>query len=529
MIGMSTNEILDMNASRIPEKEAIVYPRKDQRWTFSEWRDIVMALASGLQDLGVEKGDRVSTLLANGSEIPTALFSSNRIGAPLFPMNHRLAAGEVKYLLNHVGAKVLLFEESTKEIVEKIKDDVETDKFIYIDEDSPNFSESFYSLIEEYRGEEPETPNIENSDPNLLFHTAGTTGKPKVCVHRYGEVFPISYLFIDWLELSEDDVGLSVSPLFHIAELADNFLPRVMAGAKNVIIHDLDAVKILETIEEESITEMFAPPAIWRVLLLADLGEYDLSSFRVGAGAAAPIEKRTVNKLLEEFPMEIFFWGYGQSEYYLISGVDLLERKDKIGSTGFTTLALDNEVRIVKSEEGTSAGPEDICDIGETGEVIVRGSAGPMKEYWKDPEETEKTIGEDGWRYTGDAGYKDEDGAIWLEGRKGDMIISGGENIYPVEVEEVLEAHPKVKEVGVAGTTHEQYGETVTAFIVPKEEDINEEELEEHCLDSDLIADFKRPRRYVFVDMLPKSATGNIQRFSLKEKFEEGKIEDLRE
>lgn len=524
MVSLRPSQLLAANANEMPDQDGLVYPHKDQRWTFAEWNKKVNALSRGFKELGVEKGDVVSTLLMNGSELPTSFLSTNRIGAVFFPMNFRFAAGEAEELLNRIEPSVLIFDSSTSGIVEQVRDDIDVEHFVYVDEDSPTDTISFYDLLNEHIGESCEMVPVTDSDVNLYFHTAGTTGKPKVPVHRYGEVSANCLYYLREWDIKSEHTGLSVAPLFHIAELMDLFTPRLAAGATNVIMHSFDPEEALRLIESEECNIMFGPPAIWKGLLESNPEAYDLSSLDIGSGAAAPISEATANRIIDELPLKSFWWGYGQSEFYTISFIDLIQSKDKIGSAGRPSF--DNTIRIVDPKKKRE-GEIDECEPNDSGEIAVEGDLGRMKGYYRDVVEGDgasATDGNDDLHYTGDAGHLDEDGTVWIEGRMSDMIISGGENIHPVAVENVLEAHPSVKEVGVTGLDHEEWGEIVTAFIELNDDETALDALDEYCIDSDDLANYKRPRQYVLLDRIPRSSAGKIRRFKLTEQFQGGDL-----
>ncbi len=500
------------------EKEGLVYPRKNQRWTFKEWENKATKVANAFTELGIEKGDRISAILFDSSEFVTSFYAASKIGAIFNPINFRLASGELSYILNDAESEVLLFEEATRETVEKGKSSFETvEDYIYVDDKLPDYASSFYNLMENQDSELESDVKIEEQDPYLLLYTSGTTGRPKGVLHVHRDGMEFCYILQAGLGIDHRwTLSLSGFPLYHSAGLNSVFLLSVNRGCKLVLPHHFDAEENLKLLEKESVDMTAGPPMALNWLLLADTEEYDLSSLRyIGTGGAS-MAPSMVKKVIEELGIERLSNLYGMTE---MGPSVTIGRSDEVGKdAGVASRPLMNhEIRVVKTKGGESGLPDDTCEIDEVGEIITKGPT-LMKEYWKLPEKTEEAI-KDGWFYTGDAGWIDEDGFLHYKGRADDVILSGGENIYPREVESLLIEHTDVREVAAVGTPHEDFGEQVTAVIQSDREDIDNliEELDDFCKESDELADYKRPRRYEFMDEFPKLPSGKIQRFKLKE------------
>ncbi|SEH14325.1 Acyl-CoA synthetase (AMP-forming)/AMP-acid ligase II [Natronorubrum sediminis] len=510
-------DTLEQTVDRHPNREAIVYPRKDQRWTYEEFDERVNRLANSFRELGVEKGDRVATVLQNGSEMALTVYACAKLGAVFTPLNFRLPPGEIEYIVNDAAADVVMFESSTQEAIEGAKQALETvDSYVFIDEDAPEYASSFYDLLESGSPERPEA-TVEEDDVYAFIYTSGTTGRPKGVVHEHRSMVEHNLLCIAEMNLTRDDVGLSIMPLYHCAELHCNLFPRVHRGATSVIHHEFDPVAALEAVDEYDVSLLFAAPTAWNALsLTAADSPVDSSSLRLGLYGAAPMPEQVLENCREHL-CDDYVQAYGMTEIGPAGVFQPPEdQRPKQGSAGLP--GLNHQVRIVEPD----ADPDQTLEDGEIGEILI-ASPCVMREYWNRPEATEHSLREaEGttWYYTGDLGYRDEDGYLFVVDRKDDMIVSGGENIYPAEVEDVLFAHDAVEEAAVLGEPDEEWGELVVAYVVA--DGVTAEELDTAVLESDDLADFKRPRAYYFVDELPKNPSGKVQKFRLREDDDAG-------
>jgi long-chain acyl-CoA synthetase len=501
-------DTLEQAAAKYPDRDALIYPRKDQRWTYAEFDAKANRLANALADLGIEKGDRVSTMLYNGTEIVLTVFACAKLGAVFNPLNYRLKGGEIAYILNDAGSSMLLYEDTTAEAVANARPDLAVETYISIDGDEESLD--FYDLLESAPDERPDTV-VREEDTYAFIYTSGTTGRPKGVVHEHRDMLEHNLLCIGAHQFTRNDVGLSALPLYHCAELHACLFPRIHVGATSVIHHDVDPAAILEDIERFDVSVFFAAPTVWNMLAqTAEGGDFDTSSLRVGFYGASPMPSRVLEACMEQF-CEDYVQAYGMTEIGPCGTFQYADEQfEKQGSAG--KAALNHDLRIVEPD----AAPDATVEHGEVGEILFAGPC-TMREYWNRPDATAASLREHAgkeWYYTGDLGYRDEDGYLFVVDRKDDMIISGGENIYPTEVEDVLFAHPDVVEAAVIGEPHDEWGEIVTAYVVG---DATEEELETYCRESDDLADFKRPRRYRLVSDLPKNPSGKVQKFKLRE------------
>lgn len=516
-------ETLARTARKYPDREAIVYPRKGLRWTYAEFNYRVNRFANALIDLGVEPGDRVSLFMHNSAEFAVAVYAIGRAGAVLNPVNYRLAEGELTYVLNDAESDVLLYEEETRGTVAgatQSGDGLPVERFVYVDDDRydvPDGAAGFHALLADADEAAP-TVEVESGDPYVIVYTSGTTGRPKGVVHSHEDATYHNMLYNGQKSIDYRVVGVSVMPMYHVAELNCGLLPRANVGGTSVILHSFDPERVLELVDDESATYLFVASRTWSTLLdEARRMDFDGSSLELGVYGAAPMPPSLLEDCMEEFT-DRWATAYGMTEMgpnatFLLP----FEVEEKLGSVGRP--APNHEVRIVEPTEEEDpehpVTPADTVKTGATGEIIIDGPP-MMEEYWRLPDRTADAV-RDGWFFTGDAGYLDEDDHLYLVDRIDDMIISGGENIYPTEVENVLYRHEAVAEVAVVGEDDDELGERVVAYVVASA-DVSREDLDAFCRESPDIADFKRPREYYFLDELPKNPSGKIQKYKLRER-----------
>ncbi|MBO9128743.1 fatty acid--CoA ligase [Bacillus sp. 165] len=512
---MTVGRIFDLAVRSFPNKEALVEPLKGIRWTYKEWEEKVNKTANALLEAGVKKGDRISTYLYNSSEFATTYFAAAKIGAVFNPINYRLKAKEVSYILSDAAPKVVLFEKAVEPVISSIERDFPSISFWCIDRETPEYAVSYHDKVKKATSDLADIEVVETDFCSMMY-TSGTTGQPKGVLHRHREMAEHSTICTYYLKYNRDSVGLVTAPMYHCGELHAGILPRVHVGAKNVILHQFDTKQVLRTIQEEGITCFFAAPTMWNMLLQEDLENYKLDSLEIGIYGGAAMAPSLVKECKERLHIELVQI-YGMTEMGPV--VSFLVEEDqlrKAGSAG--KQCLNHEIRIVKPREEGPSDPNDILPAFEVGEIIMRGPC-MMAEYYNREEATKKSTHK-GWYHSGDLGYLDHEGYLYVADRIDDMIISGGVNIYPREIEDFLHGHDGILDVAVLGEPDELWGERVIAVIVKKDKDLNVEELDIYCKNSDALADYKRPRHYVFVDELPRNASGKLQKFVLRKMFE---------
>lgn len=517
-MGTTVGELIEWSAHNYPNKLALIYREKKQSFTFRVLNEKVNQFAFSLSQLGVSKGDVVSTFLYNTSEYVIALFASAKLGAIFNPINYRLTASELQYILNDACSKVLIYEKEVATIIEETRNlGVNVSHYIYIDDCVPNYALDFYKLLETGQIESPEIDVTEN-DTYIMMYTSGTTGRPKGVIHKHRDMVHHNFLMIECMKLSKNDIGLSAAPLNHTAELHTSFLPRVMVGATNIIMHHFEAEKVLKMIEEEKVTHLFSAPTMVNMLLnVKGFENYNLTTLRLlgyGGASMAPVLIRRFQEKTNADLVQMF----GTTEMGPVMSVLFAdEQLERAGSAGKAILTHQMKIARVK-EDGSPTHPDNECAIGEIGEIIVKGPC-MMKEYYRRPEATEQALA-NGWYHTGDMGYIDEDGYVWIKDRMDYMINSGAENVYPREVEDQLLEHPEVLEAAVIGTPDSYWGQVVAAFVVKKEgSSLTEKDLDEFLIEGKRLAKYKRPREYHFVDGLPKTTSGKLQKFMLTKEF----------
>jgi fatty-acyl-CoA synthase len=511
-MGPTLRDIFEQTAAKFPNKEGLVDRRLGKRWTYKEWDEDVNRLANAFRSAGVQKGDRVSTVLYNTAEFATALFACMKIGAVFNPINFRLTGKEIEFILRDAAPKIVLFEKATGEAVGAAAQSVRGAEFWCIDECGEPFAKQYEEQI---NGMSPERPECELHEDDLyaIMYTSGTTGTPKGVMHSHRSMIDQSTIMSAVMRISKNERGLSVAPMFHCAELHCAFLPRILMGGTNVIMHHFDPKELIETIKEEKISFFFAAPTMWNMMLREDLSQADFSPLRAGLYGGAPMAPSLVKEVNQTLNIDLY-QAYGMTE--MGPAISVLYEDEQLAKSGSAGKPLiQHDIRVVKTRDDGPSDPEDICEPGELGEMIVRGPS-TMLGYYKNPHATNEALYK-GWYHSGDIGYIDNDGYLWVSDRVKDMIISGGENIYSREVEDVLFEHPKVLDAAVIGEPDDMWGERVVAFIVKKDESLTAEELDHFCKGHNRLARFKRPRRYEFVKQLPRNASGKLQKYILRE------------
>ncbi len=499
---VNIGEFLTRRAILTPDREALVC--EDIRRSFKELNERANRFAYVMQRFGVTHGDRVGILALNDPEYYDIYFGLGKIGAIMVPVNYRLAGPEVQYVLSDCDAKVLVFGKEFTEIVDSIREDIPVNEFVAISEESPDWAIPYESLISDAPSKEPEITGGDDDTLTILY-TSGTTGKPKGAELTHTYYYWNSVNLLSTLGVDIGDTAMIALPLFHIGALAG--VPwGIHNGGKSVLLRSLDPKRFLELIEEEKISGFGSVPQLLDFLkFVPDFEKYDWSTVKVILVYAAPVPV-TLLKEYEEAGIQVRQL-YGLTECNTGTVLDAENALTKIGSCGRPFFHTD--IRIV-DDNGKDVGPE------ELGEVLLR-APNMMKGYWNRPEDTAAAI-KYGWLYTGDIAKMDEDGFYYILDRKKDMIISGGENIYPAEIEDSLLSHPKVADVGVIGYAHEKWGEAVKAVVVVAEgEELTEEELIEWCQGK--IGRFKIPKKVAFIDAIPRTPTGKILKRELRTLF----------
>lgn len=513
---MNLPEILERNARMFPSEVALVEVRHSKGFrreiTWKDFNEKTSRLADALIERGVNKGDRVLHWMRNSIDWLLVFFGIAKTGAWVVPLNYRFLGRDIKYCADVAEPKAFIMEEDFVERIEGIRDQLPTVKsYISVGPGVPSGMESFEDILKKPAANLPRKA-IEDSDECALFFTSGTTGDPKpvLLTHRNLECTCIT----EWAHHQQrlGDNFVIIPPLYHLGALG-HWLGGFMVGARGTILVEFSPKNLFETIQNErgSIVWLVVP---WALDILGELDrgdlkkeDYDLSCWRMMHMGGQPIPESVVRRWKAHFPGMQYDTSYGQSESGSPGGIRLgFDNEHKlpaIGRPGFNW-----DVRIV-NEKGEDVVPD------EVGEIILRGNA-VMKGYYKNPKKTSETI-KDGWLYTGDLAKTDKDGWIYIVDRKKDMIISGGENIYPVEIEEVLHKHPKVQDAAVIGVPDERLTEVPAAVIQVKPKTaLDSEEIVRFCEEN--LPRYKRPRRIIF-DEVPRNPSGKIDKVRLRGKY----------
>ena len=526
---MTIVDLLERNASQFGEETALVEINPDQpetrHVTWHEFdlvestpkarhyrREITWAVfnekanrtANMLRQNGIGRGKKVAILLMNCIDWLPIYFGILKTGALAVPLNFRYAADEIDYCLNLAEADALIFGPEFIGRVESVAEKISKNRMlIYIGAGCPAFADDYNDLISECSGVFPACALSEEDDAAIYF-SSGTTGFPKAILHKHRSLIHSCRVEQAHHGQTRDDCFLCIPPLYHTGAKM-HWFGSLLAGSKAVILKGTRAKTILEAASEEkcSIVWLLVPWA-QDILNSLDSGElsledYDLSNWRLMHIGAQPVPQSLIKRWLEYFPNHQYDTNYGLSESIGPGAVHLgVENIHKVGAIGVPGYGW--EVKIVDPEGNT-------VEQGEVGELCVKGP-GVMVCYYNDPKATADTL-KDGWLFTGDMAMQDEDGFIFLVDRKKDVIITGGENLYPVQIEDFISAHNKVKDVAVIGLPDARLGEIATAIIEVKAGmECTEEEINEFCMG---MPRYKRPRKIIFADV-PRNPTGKIEK-----------------
>ncbi|MEH7502727.1 AMP-binding protein [Neobacillus drentensis] len=508
---MIAAELIKRGANYYAKETAVIY--KDQKLTFEEVHKNSNRLANVLFKLGLEKGDRISFLLANSLQSVEIDFAMLKSGLVRVPLNTRLSEDEHFHMITETDSEAILFTEEFSDRVASLKERL-SKQLLFLQVDGVAKYEWIVPIYEEMKTVTDEDPIVRLSEEDYatLQYTSGTTGKLKAAIHTQGSWAAMATNILSTLTIKSGDIMMHAAPLTHASGIL--VLPHWIRGAANAILptfHPQEFLQAVETIKPTTLN--LVPTMIVMLLSHPEVEKYSFDSVRSLIYGASPMPREALKRGLELWGPK-FIQYFGQTEVPLILSILSVEDHliglenpayyDRLLSCGRPTIT--TEVKIV-DEDGLKV-PQ-----GEIGEIVVSSNQA-MAGYWKEEELTAETI-KGKWVYTRDMGYIDQEGYLYIVDRKSDMIISGGFNIYPREVEEVLYQHPAVMEAAVVGVPDATWVESVKAFIVSKEgHTVSEEELIEHCKDH--LASYKKPRYIEFIDSLPKSAVGKVVRRMLR-------------
>lgn len=532
--GMTIGELLDRTAQRYPQQEALVYSDRGLRYNYTRFVEQCNRVAKGLMALGIKRGEHIAILAPNVPQWVLMQFAAAKMGAVLVTVNTNYKLFELEYLLRHSDATTLIFSSGIKDsnyldMVNNLCPELQDSypgrlnskrlprlkNVVFIGTDPGPGIYSWDQMLE--LGEEladgellARQQSLQPGDVINMQYTSGTTGFPKGVMLTHINLVGNAISVSQCMNLGPDDRLCIPVPLFHCFGCVLGTLTCVAAGAAMVVVENYNPVTVLEAVEKERCTGLHGVPTMFIMELEAmEKNQYDTSSLRTGIMAGAPCPIEVMRAVMDKMGAREIVITYGQTES--APGITMTRTNDplelRVTSVGRALEGV--EVKVVDPDTGETLPPE------KQGEICARGY-NVMKGYYKMPEATTAAIDQDGWLHTGDLGILDENGYLRITGRIKDMIIRGGENIYPREVEEFLYTHPQVKDVQVVGTPSEKYGEEVMAFIQLREGAmVTADEIRQFCVGK--IARYKIPSRVEFLDCFPTTANGKVQKYKLRE------------
>ncbi len=503
-VDTGTGAMIARRSRLTPKRRALTF--EGRTWTYGEMMERIDRFAAVLAAGGVQRGDRVGYLGLNHPNFFITMFGANRLGATFVPINFRLAGPELVFIATDSGIHTIVADDMHMPVLETVRPELPCARFI----GSEAGGDGWEVMDELIAATDPIEDGVvvETDEIALIMYTSGTTGQPKGAMLTHGNICWNNINALHAVDLCTDEVALVVAPLFHIGGLNVTTLICWQKGGEIVLHRAFDPGAALEAINEHGITNMFGVPAMFLFMSQhPKFDETDFTSARVFVVGGAPVpEPLTKVYLGKGVP---FAQGYGLTETAPMATFLLPDYAlEKVGSAGFACLYTDVQVF---GEDGQ------LMPAGERGEICIKGP-NVMLGYWNRPDATAEAIDEQGWFHSGDIGYLDQDGFLFVVDRLKDMVISGGENVYPAEVESVLYEHPKIAEVAIIGMPDERWGEAVTAVVVCTEgAEITLDELRD--FGQERLAKYKLPSRLHTVDALPRNPAGKVLKFELREEF----------
>jgi long-chain acyl-CoA synthetase len=501
---LSLRALLESRVARFPEKVFLIFEKTGRRFSYREFDQRANQIANLLRSLGVEKGDKVSLLLSNCAEYALSYFACWKIGAVAGPVNALLKAHEIGYVIGHSEASVLVTEASYWPHIEQVHAGLPLLEEIVL-LDAIIEGTVHYPTEVERQSLELGPIDIDPTDDAIIIYTSGTTGQPKGALLTQRNLLANARQIADWLKFDAADRFLCTMPLFHMNAVAVTTLTPLYVGGSVVLAPKFSATRHWKMISDYGVTTFGSVATMLSMLLSAYPdgipSDCDTSRLKFALCGSAPVPVPVMQQFEERFKCPVIE-GYGLTESTCRSTFNPPDGRRRLGSVG---LPIGNEMKIFDDLDNELL-------PGQLGEIVLRGE-NIMKAYFKNPEATADAF-RAGWFHTGDVGYMDEDGFFYVVDRKSDMIIRGGENIYPREIDEVLYLHPAVKDAATVGVADELYGEEVRAYVVLKEgAACRESDLIEFCRSR--LADYKCPKTVEFLTEIPKGATGKLLKRAL--------------
>ena len=512
---MNTSEFLMIAGAIVPDRPAVIFD--GQTITFEGLAERVNRLANGLSEMGVGAGDRVATMQVNTNQCIEAYFAAAQLDAIYVPINFRAKTDELAQMLEIAQPTCLLLGERYLSLVPE--GSRMSEGIIILDADAKGDNKNYESLLAESSPEQMHFPEAGDEDTTVIMFTAGTTGVPKGVMLTHDSFSSYLLATVEPADPEVEESNLITVPFYHIAGL-QAALAAVYGGRTLVVMRQFDPAEWLGLVQENQANRaMLVPTMLKHLMEHPGFSDYDLSSLSVITYGAAPMPLEVIREAIVKFPGARFINAFGQTE--TASTITMLPPDDHVldGSPEEVEVKLKRLTSIGKPLDDVEVGIVDeegsTVSVGETGEIVARGSR-MMAGYWQEESATRDTM-RGGWIYTGDLGYQDEDGYIFLSGRAKDFIKRGGEMISPEEVERVLRSHPELDDAAVIGVPDIEWGEEVRALVVGRSERVTEEQIIEFCRDK--MAGYKRPRSVIFVAELPRNVMGKVLKRDLREEF----------
>ena len=507
---MNLAEYFVQAVRRFPQAIAIVDAQV--RWTYAELYDEVAAVAAHLQGQGLQPGDHVLVVLKNRRENLVVYWACQLLGLIYTPVNFRMAPAELAYCIGDAEPRVVFYEGENRAVSEAaLAQAGATVPAIAVGTGSGTGADTYPALARRDVALQP-IAHVADDATAIMLYTSGTTGRPKGVPRSHRNEVSAAEAHIIQNQYAPFDSTIGVMPFYHTMGMR-TLLTTTFLNGKLALLPEYETGAALDLLAAEQATSLYLVPTLFYDLVShPQLDRHDLRTLtRIGYAGAAMTSSLT-QLCFERLRPRIFVNHFGSSEVYTFTICSWLDRKPTCaGRPGFH-----EEIRIVTADPTRRVSPDEVVEPDVPGEVIVSlRSPEAFAGYWRRPDANAKAL-RDGWYFTGDVGIWDSDGDLWVQGRVDDMLISGGENIHPLEVEDVLARHPAVREVAVCGLPDDRWGQVVVAFVVPADATVTPEALDQYCLASPDLAKYKRPRRYVFVKAVPKSAVGKILRRQLQ-------------
>jgi len=509
MLGTLRDNFLK-TVSRWPDCKAIIYG--ERTYTYRDLNASVNRLANFLVQLGVEKGDGVGLLLYNCAEFAIGFLACQKLGAISSCLNYRLSAGPVRYAVRQERLKALIFNAEFSRTVTEIMKDSGSCQFVCVGGPVPDGALSFDDCAR-FAATEPPSVDIKETDLCNVIHTSGTTGKPKGAAFTNETQIISAIQYCLEMGLDRDHIGMSLAPV--VIGAATNFFAAYMfIGAAQVMIGEYEAERALQLIARHKVTESFAVPTQMHQMAEAKRqhGDIDVSSLRLLRSGGSALSRPLLHRIRDALGCEVLNT-YGTTESCTAitachTGLEPEEKWESIGKASYF-----QDVRVIEVKSGANAGAEELAPVPGEGQLINRGPQ-CIAEYYCTPDEKLHAFG--GWHYTRDIVRVDKEGYIYPIDRIDNTIISGGENIYPQEIEFFLSKHPLIADVAVCGVPDEKWGQLVKALIVRRTPELTAEDVDRYCLEKDELPRYKRPKAIQFVDALPRNILGKIDRTALR-------------